>query len=63
MASLLNISQVKKTALEKARYKYRNIPVYMPTQVSHKFLLAAEDALVAWMNNFIANRPTKGKTL
>ena len=61
--SLLNISQVKKIALEKARYKYRNIPAYMPTQVSHKFLLAAEDALIAWMNKFIADRPTKGRTL
>ena len=63
MGSLINKSEVKKVALEKARYKYRNVPVYMPTQVSAKFLLAAEDALVAWMNKFIADRPTKGRTL
>ncbi len=61
--SLINKSEVKKVALEKARYKYRNIPVYMPTQVSNKFIMAAEDALNLWINTFIANRPTKGKTL
>ena len=63
MSSVLNKSEVKKVALEKARYKYRNIPVYMPTCVSNKFLMAAEDALIAWMNKFIADRPTKGRTL
>ena len=63
MSSIINKSEVKKVALEKARYKYRNIPVYMPTQVSHKFITDAEDALIAWMNKFIADRPTKGRTL
>ena len=61
--SLINKSEVKKVALEKARYKYRNVPVYMPTCVSAKFLQSAEDALNLWINTFIANRPTKGKTL
>lgn len=61
--SLINRNQVKKVALEKARYKYRNIPIYMPTQVSSKFLDAAEDALNLWINTFLANRPTKGRTL
>lgn len=61
--ALINKSEVKKVALEKARYKYRNIPVYMPTRVSNKFLLDAEDALIAWINKFIADRATKGRTL
>jgi thymidylate kinase len=37
--------------------------IYPEEKIDAVILLDAEDALIAWMNKFIADRPTKGRTL
>lgn len=63
MKGFLNKKAVRDFALSVAKEKYKNVPVYIPTRVSEEFFLMMESHLKVAILQFVASRPTKGKTL